>query len=92
MSHYITMVLYSVVCRSFVCPSNRRVCFACSGVASICLGALQVKALANCLLSIPTWMIIGTVSAYNIYNGVSEFINQEMVAAFNNCKIFSCYS
>lgn len=48
--------------------------FACSGIAGMCLGALQFKFIADIILAVPIWLIIGTVSMVNIVNGVSELM------------------
>jgi len=48
--------------------------FACIMIASMTAGALKVKFIAEIILSVPVWAIIGTVSIYNLCNGISAVI------------------
>eukprot|EP00397_Hematodinium_sp_SG-2012_P012739 GEMP01012917.1.p1 GENE.GEMP01012917.1~~GEMP01012917.1.p1 ORF type:complete len:645 (+),score=154.37 GEMP01012917.1:73-2007(+) len=49
--------------------------FACCAIAAMCVGALKIRAIANCILGVPVWCIIGTLSVYNICNGLSGLIH-----------------
>lgn len=49
--------------------------FACTMIASMTAGALKIQFIAKCILAVPVWAIIGTVSVYNICNGLSALIN-----------------
>jgi len=51
--------------------------FACFAIASMCVGALKIKSIAECILSVPVWGIIGTLSIYNICNGLSDLLHPE---------------
>lgn len=49
--------------------------FACVMIASMTAGALKIKFIADVILAVPVWAIIGTVSVYNICNGLGSLIN-----------------
>jgi len=49
--------------------------FACAAIASMCVGALKIRYIAECILSVPVWGIIGALSIYNICNGLSALLS-----------------
>jgi hypothetical protein len=49
--------------------------FACFAIGSMCIGALKIKSVAEVILSVPVWGIIGLLSIYNISQGILGFIS-----------------